>query len=245
MNRIRIIKQYTAASILLPMVAVLIWRSELWLLAVLVGWLTCAAVVWIGCERKEHAYRMSKMMQSMQMTMIRTLNHHRHDWMNDLQVLYGYIRMGKTEKMVQCVEQIRDNMQCESKIAKLGIPSLITYIQSFRTVANGLQLNVRIRDEIDLSQLPIDGEKLAAGIIEIINAYRFGVKSSMGDVPKLTLEFTRFDDALQVGFLFDGELNDENEWQQKWKQRLKGTPLQPLGKEHKPGRLTLQAELGK
>ena len=59
MNRLRITKLYAAASILLPAAAVLIWRSELWLLAVFIAWILIAALLWVWCERKEHEWRMA------------------------------------------------------------------------------------------------------------------------------------------------------------------------------------------
>jgi len=243
MNRLRILKHYSAASVVLPIAAVLIWRSELWLLVVFVLWLIAAAAIWVICERKEHAYRTSKMVHAMQTTSIRTLNHHRHDWMNDLQVLYGYIRMGKSDRVVQYVEQIRENMTKESKIAKLGIPSLITYLQSFRTMTNSLQLVVSIEEDLNLAELSLEGEQLAAAIVEIINMYRFGVKAGSGEVASLTVAFSSDDTGLQLAFAFEGELNDEKEWQQKWKQRIKGTPLQAIGREQRPEYLQLRAEL--
>ncbi|MCQ6560873.1 Spo0B domain-containing protein [Paenibacillus mendelii] len=244
MNRIRTMKHYAAASILLPAASVLIWRSELWLLAVFIGWVAAAAVLWVWCERQEQSNRMSRMTHALQTASIRTLNHHRHDWMNDLQVLYGYIRMGKADRSVQCVEQIRDRMVTESKIAKLGIPSLVTYIQSFRTMTNSLLLEVDIDGELNLSQLPLDGERVSNAIVEIINVYRFAIKPGLGEVAKLTVELDLDEKGLQLAFLFEGEIGDVNEWQQKWRQRVKDTPLQPLGAKQLPEQLLLQAELG-
>ncbi|UVI28110.1 Spo0B domain-containing protein [Paenibacillus spongiae] len=244
MNRIRNLKHYAAASVLLPAAGVLVWRSELWLLAVFVGWVAAAAAIWIWCERQEQSNRTTRMAHAMQTAAIRTLNHHRHDWMNDLQVLYGYIRMGKTDKAVQCVEQIRERMATESKIAKLGVPSLVTYIQSFRTLTNSLLLDVDIEGELNLSELPLDGERVSNAIVDMINVYRFAVKPGLGEAAKLIVEFDLDEKRLYVTFLFDGEIGDMEEWHQKWKKQVKDTPLKPLEAQQLPERLELQAELG-
>ncbi|MBB3067550.1 hypothetical protein FHS14_000520 [Paenibacillus baekrokdamisoli] len=236
-------KHYAAASVLLPTAAVLIWRSELWLLTVFIAWIVIAALLWVWCERKEHAWRMARSLHALQTASIRTLNHHRHDWMNDLQVLYGYIRMNKADKTVQYVEQIRDRMMTESKIAKLGIPSLVTFMQSFRTMTHSLQFEVGIEGELNLADLPIDGELAAETIVELINAYRFSVKSGMGEVAKLTVDLVLEEKALSVSFRYEGSLNDMGEWKQKCKRALEGSPLKPIHSDLLPENMNLQAQL--
>ena len=199
MNRSRMTKHYAALSILMPIAAVLIWRSELWLLLIFMGWTVLAALFWIWCERKEHSWRMERSLNTLQTASIRTLNHHRHDWMNDLQVLFGYIRMNKADKSVQYIEQIRDRMIVESKISKLGIPSLVTFMQSFRTMTHSLQLEVIVEDELNIAELPIDGELAAETIVELMNAYRFAVKPGMGEAAKLTVAFeTRREGSFRI-----------------------------------------------
>ncbi|MFC5650096.1 Spo0B domain-containing protein [Paenibacillus solisilvae] len=244
MNRLRLTKLYAAASALLPAAAVLIWQSELWLLAVFVAWIVIAALIWVWCERKEYEWRMARSIHALQSASIRTLNHHRHDWMNDLQVLYGYIRMNKADKTVQYVEQIRDRMMTESKIAKLGIPSLVTFMQSFRTLTHTLQFEVGIEGELNLSELPFDGDQAAETIVEFINAYRFSAKPSMGEAAKLTVDLAQEEKALSVSFRYEGSLNDMSEWKQKCKRALEGSPLKPVDPNISPERTVLQAQLG-
>lgn len=243
MNRLRMTKLYAAASVILPAAAVLIWRSELWAVALLIAWFLLAALLWIWCERKEQAQRTARTIHALQTASIATLNHHRHDWMNDLQVLYGYIRMGKEDKMVTCVEQIRERMTTESKIAKLGIPSLVTYLQSFRTMTHAMELDVEIEGELSLAGLALDGELAGETIIEIINAYRLAVKPGAGEVAKLSVDFVLGDHSLVITFHCNGEWNDKNEWKQKCKRALKGSPLKAVEMEQ-PGNVMLEAKLG-
>jgi stage 0 sporulation protein B (sporulation initiation phosphotransferase) len=243
MNRLRTTKLYAAASILLPAAAVLIWRSELWLLAVFIAWILIAALLWVWCERKEHEWRMARSIHALQSTSIRTLNHHRHDWMNDLQVLYGYIRMNKADKTVQYVEQIRERMITESKIAKLGIPSLVTFMQSFRTMTHALQFEVGIEGELNLAELPLDSDHAAETIVEFINAYRFSAKPGIGEAAKLKVDLAQEEKALSVSFRYEGSLNDMSEWKQKCKRALEGSPLKLVDLDIKPENMVLQAQL--
>ncbi|MFD2880227.1 Spo0B domain-containing protein [Paenibacillus rhizoplanae] len=81
-------------------------------------------------NRRQYEEELRIQENTLQQAANRTLNHHRHDWMNDLQVLYGYIQLGKPDKSVQCVERIKERIALDSRIAKLGVPSLVFYLQS-------------------------------------------------------------------------------------------------------------------
>ncbi|MBW7476229.1 Spo0B domain-containing protein [Paenibacillus oenotherae] len=243
MNRFRMTKLYAAGSVILPAAAVLIWHSQLWVIAVFLAWFLAAALLWIWCDRKEQGQRLARTVHAMQTSSIATLNHHRHDWMNELQVLYGYIRMGKEDKMVVCVEQIRERMTAESRIARLGIPSLVAYLQSFRTMTHAMELDVEIEGELSLAGLPLDGEQTGEAIIDIINAYRLGTKQGAGDVAKLSVDFVLGDHSLDVTFHYDGELNDASDWKQKCKRALKGSPFKAVELEQ-PANIILEAKLG-
>jgi hypothetical protein len=243
MNRIGSAKLYVSASLLLPIACLFIWDEAWWPLLTFVAWSVMVLVVWIRLERKEYRRRQSTIERAIQTAAIRTLNHHRHDWMNELQVLYGYIRMNKQERVVQYVERVRDRMAVESRIAKLGVPALVMYLQSFRTMTNSLQLIVDIDGDLDIEEIPIDKEAVAAALIDLMNIYRSGVKPSSGDAAPFTLRLSRDDKALYAALCYDGEWNDIDSSMHKIKQRLKNSPLQPIGSEQSPGELLLKAEL--
>lgn len=226
MNRIRSAKLYAAGSVLLPAAGVVIRPFFLWTHILFLVWVITAAAFWIMTERKEQRERLRLNTLSLQQASIQTLNHHRHDWMNDLQVLYGYIRMGKLERAVASVERVRDKMAVESKISRLGIPALVSYLQSFRTHSHSLVLEVDVEDHLMLEELQLDREKIAEALIEVINAYRFGVKPGVGDPALLRIKLSRGTDELLVELEFSGELRDGDELVYKLEQRLHGTPLQ-------------------
>lgn len=245
MNRIGLTKRLAAASsIVVPAAAVLIWPSQLWLLAVFVLWLTLASVYWIWTERKAYESRIERSTEAVQQTAIRTLNHHRHDWMNDLQVIYGYIRMNKTDRTVQYVEQIRDRMLTESKIAKLGVPSLVLFIQSFRTLTHSLIIDWDIDGELNMADLNVDGEACAKTIMEIINAYRFAVQPGMGDAARLDIHLSENERELQVTFSCEGQVGELDAWKLKCNEALEGSPLKVAENELNSRYMRLQAQLG-
>ncbi|MCM3746703.1 Spo0B domain-containing protein [Paenibacillus pasadenensis] len=226
MNRIQSAKLYAAGSILLPAAVVIIRPSLLWANLLFLVWTAAAAVLWVHADRRQHRQQLKRSLATIQQASIQTLNHHRHDWMNDLQVLYGYIRMNKPDRALASVERIRDKMLMESKISKLGSPALTAYLQSFRTFSPSIVLDVEIEDNVSMEELDGDRDGAAEALIEVINAYRFSTKPGVGDPALLKLRLYRGSGALMVELEFDGELTDEAELIDKLEQRLHGTPLQ-------------------
>lgn len=237
------VKHYVAATAILPVVALLIWPGERLLAAGSLLWIAAAAFYWIRSERQGHRERLSGTIAAMQASSVRTLNHHRHDWMNDLQVLYGYIRLGKLDKTVGYVEKIRDRMNAESSISKLGVPSLISYIQSFRTITNSLALEVEIEGNVNLQEMGRDAERAAESLIHTINAYRVSVKSRPGEEAVLRLRLSSEAGALYASFRYDGELVNAEHWNQKMKEQLRGAPLTKVSEQHSYNEVVLKAEL--
>lgn len=131
----------------------------------------------------------------------------------------------------------------ESSISKLGVPSLISYIQSFRTISNSLELQVKINGDIHLNEITAEADQIAETLIHTINAYRFAVKTSYGNAAVLTLELTLNDDALYAAFYYQGELMNEQQWMQKIQKQLQGAPMQPINFEQPYAKVLLKAEM--
>lgn len=206
------------------------WKSVIWavMLSValplgLVYWhtslLTCLLLgVWVAAvlafsfigNRRHFERELHIQENTLQQAAIRTLNHHRHDWMNDLQILYGYIQLGKPDKSVQCVERIKERIALDSRIAKLGIPSLVFYIQSFRTYRSSLELEVQVEEGLQLNNMlsPEAGDDLTSVIMQTVRAYQYSGLAPQGETRKLSVGFTQ--DAGDILISFQGEGNHAN-----------------------------------
>jgi len=229
MERTATMKYFAAGSVLLPFAAALLWPEHKWLLIILLLWMAAIAAYWIRADRKQQEERLTRTIESMQALASRTLNHHRHDWMNDLQVLYGYIRLQKQDKTIEYVDKIRERMANESSISRLGLPSLISFIQSFRTVTNTLELKVIIHGEVYLDKYEVDHERIAQTLIQTINTYRFAVKPDYGNPAVLRLELSADEEAVYASFYYEGEFVNKEQWKQKIKGQLEGALWRKVG----------------
>ncbi|MDU2242884.1 MAG: Spo0B domain-containing protein [Paenibacillus sp.] len=158
--------------------------------------------VYVRHLRKTAEIERKHLLESVQRTASATLGHHRHDWMNDLQILYGYIQLRKIDKLADCVERIKGRMAVESKISRLGIPALVFYLQSFREVNGSVQLDVDIEDELQLDSLltPDEAEELTEAIVETVRAFQFSGRSSWGETLQLKMSMYREGGEVLVRF---------------------------------------------
>ncbi|XEC93170.1 Spo0B domain-containing protein [Paenibacillus tarimensis] len=239
----RTAKLAVALSVVVPAVVLFKWHSLPWSPVVFVLWVIGAAAMWVKLERKEQSHWLDRSVKAIQMTSIRTLNHHRHDWMNDLQILYGYVRMNKPDKIIHYVEKIRERMTAESRIAKLGQPALVLFLQSFRTISPSMRLDVIVEGEVNLTELPIDGKRLSETLIELINAYRFAVKPGQEDIPLLTLGISVQEGSLFVSIQVEGELTGNRELYRQLNEKLAGTPMQAVHIDPAMKEVRLRADL--
>ncbi|SDN56266.1 Sporulation initiation phospho-transferase B, C-terminal [Paenibacillus sp. yr247] len=144
-----------------------------------------------------------------QTKLIRVINRLRHDWMNDTQILFGYIQLKKFDNLHPYMEKIKMNMQQESNLSKLGIPSLIAFLLQFRVESKSLELDVELEQEINLGQLPLQGgliERLVRQTVECVQEY-----AAVGDDESgtLSLEFDVQEDGLLLDFVYQGPYHRE------------------------------------
>lgn len=114
-----------------------------------------------------------------------------------MQILYGYIQLGKPNKSVECVERIKERIALDSRIAKLGIPSLVFYIQSFRTNRSSLELEVQVEEGLQLEDKlnPEAGDELTSVIMQTIRAYQYNGLAPQGRRASCALAFFRMEET--------------------------------------------------
>ncbi|MFC4306173.1 Spo0B domain-containing protein [Cohnella boryungensis] len=195
-----------AASLALPVAAVWIWHHSWWSLIVFVLWTIALSFAMVAWQRRRHRERCDKLLTHAQIATIRTLSHHRHDWMNELQILYGYLRLNKLDKAVDVVDRIRERMEQESRVSQLGHPELAAYLISFRTVCDTMRLEVEVQEGLYLDKLPLEADRLSRTIIGLVNVIRFRASVPLAGENVLKLALSREDVRLIMVMQYSGEL---------------------------------------
>ncbi|WP_010270784.1 Spo0B domain-containing protein [Paenibacillus senegalensis] len=136
--------------------------------------------------------------------LVQTINHHRHDWMNDFQVLLGLLKLKKYDSMQPYMDKIKAKLHQESCLSKLGVPSLIAYLMSFRTTARPFVLEVAVEQEMNLRQLPIDSEKVSKLLRNTVETFSQCAVPPDGEPNILSLELDKEDETLLLDFVYEG-----------------------------------------
>ncbi|MHA6533564.1 Spo0B domain-containing protein [Paenibacillus sp. BAC0078] len=188
-------------SVLLPL-GLVYWHTSLFTCLLLGVWVAAVLAFSFVYNRRHFEEELRLQEKTLQQAANRTLNHHRHDWMNDLQVLYGYIQLGKPDKSLECVGRIKERIALDSRISKLGIPSLVFYLQSFRTYRSSLELEVQVEEGLQLEDKlsPETGDELTSVIMQTVRAYQYSGLAPQGDTRKLRLGFSQDGGDILISF---------------------------------------------
>ncbi|UUZ84411.1 Spo0B domain-containing protein [Paenibacillus sp. P26] len=106
---------------------------------------------------------------------LRLFNHYRHDWMNDIQILFGYVKLKKYDKLLDLMEKINEKVRQESYISKLGLPSLIVRLLSFQAEVKEPQLVLRMDEEIRMQDMK-HADQAAEFLLAILECFRCEAK---------------------------------------------------------------------
>jgi len=195
-----------AASLAFPMAAVWIWHRSWWPFVLFACWTAATVAGIVVWQNRWHRERCEKLLTHAQLSTIRTLSHHRHDWMNELQILYGYLRLNKLDKAVDVVDRIRVRMDRDSKLSQIGYPELAAYFLSFRTICDSMRLEVDVQDGLQLDKLSLEADKLSRAIIGAVNVFRFRASIPLNGENVLVLKMSKEDGRLEIVLRYNGEL---------------------------------------
>ncbi|MBP1968791.1 stage 0 sporulation protein B (sporulation initiation phosphotransferase) [Virgibacillus natechei] len=85
---------------------------------------------------------------------LEVLQYYRHDLMNHLQIVQGYLSIGKAEKAEAKLKESMDHYNEERKLMSLNAPMFILWLIRFNTTYMNLRITYQIHtDNIDLRRI--------------------------------------------------------------------------------------------
>jgi sensor histidine kinase regulating citrate/malate metabolism len=181
-----------------------------------------AAVIWSGAVNKQHELEVAELLKAGEQEMMRVLSHYRHDWMNDLQVLCGYISLKKYDKLAPYLEKIKDKMSEESYIANIGNSSLSLLLLSYRQYSQHYELHVSMDRSINLHALPIRPDRLTRLVKEGLQLFQHDAEAAADEANTLELSFAMADEEFQVIYQYTGLYSPQLSGSlERWTDRLR------------------------
>lgn len=134
------------------------------------------------------------------------LSHQRHDWLNHLQILSSYLKLGRYEALDHYIENLSHDMVRESHVAQLGYPPLVVYLLSYNALHPELKLEVELPVPMKLVSSSL-AEKTHKWIEEIMEGYRSHAGTE-GEANHLLLSIEKREQHLFFSFQFTGSLKE-------------------------------------
>lgn len=123
--------------------------------------------------------------------LIEVINHQRHDWLNHIQVLLGYLQLQKYDLCEEYIYRVIKEANRDTLVARLTHPSLVTYLLSFNALHKEVVLDVEIPEPFSLLERPDIGNYL----LRMVEIYRQHAQMN-GEANTLLLTLTYSGDCL-------------------------------------------------
>lgn len=134
--------------------------------------------------------------------LLAVLNHHRHSWLNDLQLIFGYIKLKKYDQLEAYVEKIRQKLECESRISAIPDPALVLELLQFVYNNQAFKLNVQIENGMQGLLARVKPPQLNDELVHMLNTFAAMALHSDDITNELTLQIQAMDDDV-VALIFD------------------------------------------
>ncbi|MED0732070.1 Spo0B domain-containing protein [Aneurinibacillus aneurinilyticus] len=137
---------------------------------------------------------------------IEVMNHQRHDWLNHIQVLLGYLKLERYEMCEEYIRKITADANRDTLVFRLEYPPLVAYLLSFNALHNNVRIEVEIPAPFSLMMLE-EGPRLGDFILSVVKLYQQHALYNDGQSNTLLLTLHCEEGALQVVADFAGELD--------------------------------------
>lgn len=167
-----------------------------------------AVFIWYKADRKQLQEHEARLLQARDQEILRALGHYRHDWMNDLQVLFGYISLKKYEKLGPYLEKIKSKLGEESHISNVGHTSLSLLLMSYRMYCQNFDLQLSLDKSIRLNTIPLRPDRLVSIVRSGLDLFRQSTEPPASAEPNvLELRIMTTADFVELVYSYTGELD--------------------------------------
>lgn len=134
-------------------------------------------------------------------SVLATIRMHRHNLMNDLQLLLGYVQLKKLDKAQKCAEYIQAKAVQEGVLFQCGVPKLILFLYGLQ--ANYQNVELELQPSLNLDRLFSNAEACGMLIEKIAKLFCEHTQLEHEE-NKLILEMYLKNDLLHVHFIYNG-----------------------------------------
>ncbi|WP_079479538.1 Spo0B domain-containing protein [Halobacillus salinus] len=143
---------------------------------------------------------------------IALLRHKRHDWMNQIQLIQGYASLGKQERLMDQIGQIKEEAEQERRLLNSRAPHFTLWMLSFNHDVDQFRLRYELKEEIDLSRHDLDLLANGRRLFELMEDHK-----TDGELYEGTVTLYKGDQPTVIGMSWEweGTFRNGNELKKK------------------------------
>ncbi|WP_238941771.1 Spo0B C-terminal domain-containing protein [Bacillus sp. REN10] len=146
------------------------------------------------------------MMKNEDWTVIQAMRHARHDWMNQLQLIKGFMALGKLEEAERVIETTILQARQEAHLCNLCLPKFAEKLLTFNWEEHSFQLEYEVLDhEICVN---INDEWLSEWVGSLFHLIEAHIERYADNL--LCLSIHKADEGLRFFFEFSGIIQNEH-----------------------------------
>ncbi|MGE5701828.1 MAG: Spo0B domain-containing protein [Clostridia bacterium] len=135
---------------------------------------------------------------------LQLLNQQRHDWLNHVQVLMSYLKLGRPERAEEYLKRVTEMVNQEGMISRIQFPQLSVFLLSFNALHNELRLDVKLDGPVDFSTIDLDQDRVFQLISSLVFAVKEHVDPASSETASLRMSFSQRENALVIRFDLEG-----------------------------------------
>ncbi|WP_339059908.1 Spo0B domain-containing protein [Tepidibacillus marianensis] len=150
-----------------------------------------------------HDVHREKLKQEFNEKVISLLRNYRHDWLNHMQVILGYVSLRKSDKIAGYITQVHEEARQHTLISKLGPIDLVVFLYMVPVEYPRINLQLELSENLTT----VDFEKIGADLLQLLKRIFDYLESYSLDehqIHALILSMNRLEKQLVVNIEYEG-----------------------------------------
>lgn len=139
--------------------------------------------------------------------LVEVLSYQRHDILNHMQVLIGYLKLGRYEQCEEYIKRFIESTHRDSLVSSLGHDELAAYLLTFNVFNKNIVLEVEIPVPFSFSRARNNMDAVCQWMISLVKANRDHDENNQGEPGHLILRMHKEDGSLLVSTDYSGLLD--------------------------------------
>lgn len=149
----------------------------------------------------------------------------RHEWLNHIQVLMGYLAMNRVEDAKQYLTKQTDQEQHWSHLILFPNAQIVEYFITYPLRYPRIQLQLQVPERLD--GIRLSEKKWSAAFLHGLEHATKQALEAEDSLPQLQFSLLRSDEQLRLQLLLHAKwMNEPSHWLQEWQEELQALGIE-------------------